>query len=85
MPFLHRWRALWSAYGEDEAAWPRYRALLNQFTRDLNAVRADKLLLVNEVDFLTTLQAMVLGVALSDKPGAQQAGEQRIAPMHTTA
>jgi len=85
MPFLHRWRALWSAYGEDEAAWPRYRTLINQFTRDLKAVRAEDLLLVNEVDFFTTLQAMVLSVALADKPAAQQAGEQRIAPARTTA
>lgn len=85
MPFLHRWRAVWSAYGESEAAWPRYRALLNQFIRDLQAVRADTLLLVNEVDFLTTLHAMVLSVALADKPAVQQAGEQRIAPARTTA
>lgn len=83
-PFLHRWRALWSAHGEAEAAWPRYRALLNQFARDLKAARADDLLLVNEVDFLTTLHAMVLSVALADKP-AKQAGEQRIAPARTTA
>jgi hypothetical protein len=84
-PFLHRWRALWSAHGEAEIAWPRYRALLNQFTRDLQVARADGLLLVNEVDFLTTLQAMVLSVALADKPAAQQAGEQRVAPTRTTA
>ena len=83
MPFLHRWRALWSAQGEDEVAWPRYRALLNQFARDLKAVRADDLLLVNEVDFFTTLQSMVLSVALADKP-APQAGEQRIAPAART-
>jgi hypothetical protein len=85
MPFLHRWRALWSAYGEDEVAWPRYRALLNQFARDLKAVRADDVLLVNEVDFFTTLQAMVLGVALADRPVASQAGEQRVMPARTTA
>jgi hypothetical protein len=79
-PFLHRWRALWSAHGESEAAFPRYRALLSGFARDLQAVRADTLLLVNEVDFLTTLQAMVLSVALADKPPARATGEQRIAP-----
>lgn len=84
MPFLHRWRALWSAYGESEVAWPRYRALLNQFIRDLQAVRADTLLLVNEVDFFTTLNAMVLSVALADKPPAKQAGELRTAPARTT-
>lgn len=85
MPFLHRWRAVWSAHGEDEVAWPRYRALLTQFAQDLKVVGADTLLLVNEVDFFTTLQAMVLSVALADKPVPQQAGEQRIAPARTTA
>ncbi len=67
-PFLHKWRALWSAYGEAEAGWPRYRALVSQFVSDLKAVRADDLLLVNEVDFFETFSSMVLSVALSDKP-----------------
>lgn len=77
--FLHRWRALWSAYGEAEAGWPRYRALLSQFSQDLRAVRADDLRLVNEVSFLDCISSMVLGVALSDKPRAN-VGEQRTAP-----
>lgn len=64
-PFLHKWRALWSAYGESEAGWPRYRALVNQFASELKAVRADELLLVNEVDFLETIGSMVLGFAVS--------------------
>lgn len=65
--FLHRWRALWSAYGEDAAGWPRYRAALSQYVQDLRSVRAEDLLLVNEVDFLSSLQSMVLGVALADR------------------
>jgi Aspartyl/Asparaginyl beta-hydroxylase len=77
--FLHRWRALWSAYGEGEAGWPRYRALLNQFAHDLRAVHAGDLILKNEVDFLACVSGMVLGVALSDKPRAND-GEQRTAP-----
>jgi Aspartyl/Asparaginyl beta-hydroxylase len=79
-PFLHKWRALWSAFGESEAGWPRYRALVNQFVRDLKAVRADELLLVNEVDFFDTFSSMVLSVVLSDKPRDTGAGEQRTAP-----
>lgn len=78
--FLHNWRALWSAYGEAEAGWPRYRALLNQFVSDLRAMRANDLLLVNEVDFFDTFQSMVVAVALSDRPRDMGAGEQRTAP-----
>lgn len=63
-PFLHRWRALWSAYGEMEAGWPRYRALVAQFSAELKAARADQLLLVNEVDFFESLSGMVLAFAV---------------------
>jgi len=65
-PFLHRWRALWAAYGDAEAAWPRYRALLQQFTNDLRAIGADQVLLVNEVDFFDTLSGLILAVAVAD-------------------
>jgi hypothetical protein len=84
-PFLHRWRALWSAHGEAEIAWPRYRALLSQFVRDLQSVSAQDVLLVNEVDFLTTLQSMVLSVALADQKSASDLGEQRVAPARASA
>lgn len=80
--FLHKWRALWSEYGEAEAGWPRYRSLLNQFSQDLRAVRAGDLRLVNEVAFFDCISSMVLGVALSDKPRAN-VGEQRAAPVRS--
>ena len=63
--FVHGWRAVWSACGDSEAGWPRYRALLDAFSRDLTAARADDLLLVNEVGFLESIQAMVLDFALT--------------------
>ncbi len=64
--FLHRWRALWSLYGEADVGLPRYRALVGQFASDLKSARADELLLVNEVDFFETFNAMVLSVAVSN-------------------
>ncbi|MEZ5995323.1 MAG: aspartyl/asparaginyl beta-hydroxylase domain-containing protein [Hyphomonadaceae bacterium] len=63
--FLHRWRALWAAFGEAEAGAARYRATLNQFVSDLKAARAGDLLLKNEVDFLETFNGMILSSALS--------------------
>ena len=63
-----------------EGRRPQYRALINQFIRELKAVRADDLLLINEVDFFDTFSSMVLSVALSDKPRNTNAGEQRVAP-----
>lgn len=82
--FLHRWRALWSAHGESQAAWPLYRALLNQFAADLRAVRADELVLVNEIDFYETISGMVLASALADRPRSK-AGEVRQAPARQAA
>jgi len=63
--FVHAWRAVWSAYGESEAGWPRYQALLDAFARDLGVLRAGDLRLVNEVDFGECIRAMVLDYALS--------------------
>lgn len=74
--FLHRWRALWAAFGDADAGKPRYRALLNQYVNDLRAARAQDLLLVNEVDFNEAFSGMILGSALSDRPlrGAHSRG-----------
>jgi|CXWL01.1.fsa_nt_gi hypothetical protein len=76
-PFLHKWRALWSLYGDADAGWPRYRALVSQFVSDLKRARVHDLLLVNEVGFFDTFNAMVLSVALSDRTRDTGAGEQR--------
>lgn len=64
--FVHAWRALWTAYGESVAGWPRYRALLDVFARELRTARADDIRLRNEVDFLDCIHAMVIDYALSD-------------------
>lgn len=75
--FLHGWRAVWSAHGESEAGWPRYRALLDSFTRDLRAARAGDIMLVNEVDFLESIRAMVLDFAVN---GGGRSSVPRVAP-----
>jgi Aspartyl/Asparaginyl beta-hydroxylase len=75
--FVHGWRAVWAAFGENEAGWPRYQVLLDSFTRDLGTVRAQDLVLVNEVDFLECVRAMVLEYAL---PGRALQQSSRIAP-----
>jgi hypothetical protein len=85
-PFLHRWRALWAAFGEAEAGWPRYRALLDEFTREVAALGAGGVRLRNGQDLLTTLNVLVFIAALSDKPRFTGAGEwsqaQARAPGH---
>lgn len=65
--FVHSWRGLWSAFGEGEAGWPRYRALLDAFARELSVARAHDIQLRNEVDFLECVHAMVLEYALTDR------------------
>jgi Aspartyl/Asparaginyl beta-hydroxylase len=79
LAFVQRWRALWAAYGESEAGWPRYRAALNQYVQDLKAVRAHQLALVNDVDFFETFVAMVLTSALHDAARAKTPPEIRSA------
>lgn len=63
--FAHAWRAVWSAHGENETGWPKYRALLDAFARELRAARAHTLNLANEVDFFECVRAMVLDYALT--------------------
>lgn len=77
MRFIHAWRAAWSAHGEAEAGWPRYRALVDAFARDLHLARAQDLLLVNEVDFLECVRAMVLEYAVV---GRSRQPPSRVAP-----
>lgn len=63
--FVQKWRLLWAAYGDAEAGWPRYRALLARFEQDLIAAHAGDLLLVNEVDILETIRGMILSSAIN--------------------
>jgi hypothetical protein len=58
-----RWQALWSAYGEDAAGWPRYRALLDETMPDLRAHGAD-VVLRNGIPFVQAISACVTDVAL---------------------
>jgi hypothetical protein len=65
--FTHGWRAIWAAHGEGESGWPAYQALLDVFVRELAAVRAQDLLLVNEVDFFECIRSMVVEYALTGR------------------
>lgn len=70
-----RWQALWSAYGEDEAGWPRYRALLDETVPELRAQGAG-VLLRNGIPFLQAVSTCVTDMALRARR------EQRTAAMH---
>jgi len=75
--FLHVWRALWSAFGEREEGWPRYRQALAQLESDLIAARAGPLPMRSGADFLKTLHNMVISFAVSDGSRDTAAGEMR--------
>jgi Aspartyl/Asparaginyl beta-hydroxylase len=68
-PFLQAWRATWSAHGDAEIAWPRYRRHIEEFLIGLKAARAEQVLMRNEVDFLEALIGMALSVA---SPGVRR-------------
>jgi hypothetical protein len=78
--FAHVWKALWSAYGEREAGWPRYRQALDQFAADLKDARADDIQLINGLTLMTAVTHLVLNMALADKRRDTGAGEQRNDP-----
>lgn len=63
--FMFDWQALWSRHGEDREGWPAYRKALDAFQADAQASAAS-LRLVNGMGFMSTLRAMILGVALAD-------------------
>lgn len=66
LDFARRWHGLWSAFGEREVGWPRYRALLDQGRADALARGAGEIGLRNEVGLMHMLDMLVFGVALSD-------------------
>ncbi|GAB3734597.1 hypothetical protein GCM10028862_17690 [Luteimonas pelagia] len=68
--FARRWHALWSCHGEDEAGWPRYRALLDETRAALAKQHVDEIELRNEVELSRALSSYIFDVALSDRPDA---------------
>jgi hypothetical protein len=67
--FQTRWHALWAQFGTDRAGWAGYRAALDDFDAQLEAL-AGGTLLANGSVFLSALRAMVLSVALGDRRAA---------------
>ena len=78
--FLHVWRALWSAHGEHQVGWPRYRRALDVFVRDLQGARAETLKLRNGGDLVQSLFSLVINVALADRSRDDGGGESRSDP-----
>jgi len=78
--FLHKWRALWSIYGESREGWPRYRAALNAFTEDLKTAQAHTIRLRNRASFMTALSYLVLSPGLADNSRNFAIGEVRENP-----
>ncbi|WP_458070112.1 aspartyl/asparaginyl beta-hydroxylase domain-containing protein [Rhodanobacter sp. BL-MT-08] len=71
------WQSLWAEHGDDVSAWPLYRRELDAFESAM-AQAALPLRLVNGADFLSTLRAMLLRVALADHEVAAAADEPRV-------
>ena len=61
-----RWHALWSCYGEAEAGWPRYRALLDEAAAELR-VQAAGMPLKNGMGFNQAISSCVIDVALESR------------------
>lgn len=85
MQFLHRWRALWSTFGESNEGWPRYRAALDAYRSDLRSVHAERLRLRNTAAFATAVSNIVLIPALADRARDSGGGEQRENPVAAPA
>lgn len=68
-PFLHKWRALWAAYGEAEDGWPHYRALLDGWIASLTELGVNRIELRNGIDLQTALSGLVFRPALARAQG----------------
>ena len=67
MAFLRDWHGLWSAFGERQEGWARYRTVLDAARHDLAALDAAQVALANTVRLLQALDAWVFNVALADR------------------
>jgi Sulfotransferase family/Aspartyl/Asparaginyl beta-hydroxylase len=74
--FIRDWQSLWSRHGEATAGWPQYRVRLDAFADDLRNY-ADQIVLRNEAVFVSSLELMVLRVALADRPMPARGDEYR--------
>ena len=66
-----KWSALWACHGEDEAGWPRYRALIEEISRELDELGSDQVLLSNGAEFPLAFSTAVLNAALADTPSTK--------------
>ncbi len=66
LTFVRDWHGLWSAHGVHRDGWPSYRRLLNAARRDLLALGASEIGLVNTIGLMQALDAWVFHVALAD-------------------
>lgn len=76
--FMANWHTLWARYGESRDGWAEYRRALDQFA-GLMERNAGSMQLANGMQFMNTLRAMVLGVALADRRESPLADEPRAA------
>ena len=67
MTFAREWHALWSCYGEDRSAWPRYRTLLDAARPDLVVRGGSEVVLRNGVGLMEAFDAWVFTPALADR------------------
>jgi hypothetical protein len=68
--FARRWHALWSAFGEARAGWPRYRELLDTLDSDLVQAGARAVRLRNSASLYDALRAWIVEPALGDRRAA---------------
>ncbi len=69
--FLHTWRSLWAAYGDKGEGLGDYRQTLDEFARDVKAMRLDNVTLKGGPKFVNGIFATVINVALADKAAAE--------------
>jgi hypothetical protein len=67
--FLHRWQALWAAYGEADAVHPRYQAVLDEFVAEVRRL-GGTIRLRNTARMSDAMQAMVTKAALCGRASA---------------
>lgn len=76
--FARRWQALWAAFGESPAGWPRYRALLDEVQAKLAGLGVGEIGLRNEVGLLFALKSYVFDVALADRDHGGELSRQDV-------
>jgi mannose-6-phosphate isomerase-like protein (cupin superfamily) len=77
--FADAWASLWAQFGTADDGIPQYRRLISTTRRELEAMAAGEVTLVNELQLTAVLEQLIFVMAIAQQPAGTITAGQRLA------